>query len=456
MVFVVRRESSSANGNQVTHAIMISFKNFITLMKESFSEFSKDNVLKLSAALSYYTVFSLAPMLLLIISIVSFFFGREAFEGELYGQIKGLVGKEAGAQMQELVKNAALTGKSTTAAIVGGATLLIGATGVFAEIQDSINYIWAIKSKPKAGWLQYLRNRLLSFSLIVTLGFLLVVSLGVNAAVDVLSARLERYFSEISVIVFSVLNVGLVLVIIAALFAVVFKVLPDGHVRWKECLIGAGFTSVLFAIGKFAISFYLGNSDMGATYGTSASIVILLTWIYYSSIILYFGAEFTKVFARFDGHEIKPNEHAVLLVRQEVTKEAGSPAAATEQNSEPEPAAAGLKEKLLDSVNHFIDTKLNAIREEISEKITSAVSPAVYYALMGIIGFCILTAMMMIAGHFLNVWLDSDYLGYVILLGLMFILTAVCIVYRKPAQEAIRRMLLRIGSKSAGEEVHTA
>lgn len=118
-------------------------------MKESFSEFSNDNVLKLSAALSYYTIFSLAPMLLLIISIVSFFFGREAFEGELYGQIQGLVGKEAGAQIQELIKNAALNDKSTTAAIIGGVTLLIGATGVFAEIQDSINYIWAIKSKPK-------------------------------------------------------------------------------------------------------------------------------------------------------------------------------------------------------------------------------------------------------------------------------------------------------------------
>nr|WP_295927563.1 YihY/virulence factor BrkB family protein [uncultured Dyadobacter sp.] len=431
---------------------MISFKNFITLMKESFSEFSNDNVLKLSAALSYYTIFALAPMLLLIISIVSFFFGREAFEGELYGQIQGLVGKEAGAQIQELIKNAALNDKSTTAAIIGGVTLLIGATGVFAEIQDSINYIWAIKSKPKKGWLQYLRNRLLSFSLIITLGFLLVVSLGVNTAVDLLSTRLERYFSDISVIVFSVLNVALVLVIIAILFAVVFKILPDGHVRWKECLIGAGFTSLLFAIGKFAITFYLGSSDLGATYGASASIVILLTWIYYSSIILYFGAEFTKVFARFDGHEIRPNEHAVLLVRQEVVKDPVAP------ETQPAPATHEwnpliLKNKLFDSVTHFVDTKLHAIREEIESRVSGLLSPAVYYLLMAVLGFGIITAMLLIAGHFLNNWLNSDYLGYVVLMAFLILVVGLFVLLKKQSQSLIRKLLFKVGKQTEEKEV---
>lgn len=421
-------------------------------MKESFSEFSNDNVLKLSAALSYYTVFSIAPMLLLIISIVSFFFGREAFEGELYGQIRGLVGKEAAIQMQELIKNAAIKDKSTTAAIIGGVTLLIGATGVFAEIQDSINYIWAIKSKPKKGWLAYLKNRLLSFSLIVTLGFLLVVSLGVNTVVDLLSARLERYFSEVSVVIFSVLNVALVLVVIAALFAVVFKVLPDGHVRWKECLIGAGFTSLLFAIGKFAISFYLGSSDLGATYGASASIVILLTWIYYSSIILYFGAEFTKVFARFDGHEIRPNEHAVLLIRQEITQDVpGQPSSQAEKPAEKEKEFAlnpvVMKDKLFDTVTAFIDSKLNAVREEISSKVSKVVSPAVYYLIMGVVGFCILVTVLMLAAHFLNEWMNSDYLGYVVLLGLMVLLTVLQVVFKTKSQSLIRKLMFRISKE---------
>ncbi|KQS33881.1 YihY/virulence factor BrkB family protein [Dyadobacter sp. Leaf189] len=429
---------------------MKKIKYTISLLKETFSEFSNDNVLKLSAALSYYTVFSLAPMLLLIISIVSFFFGREAFEGELYGQLQGLLGKEAAVQIQELIKNAAITDKSTTAAIIGGVTLLIGATGVFAEIQDSINYIWAIKSKPKKGWLQYLKNRLLSFSLIVTLGFLLVVTLGVNTAVDLLSARLERYFSDVSVVIFSVLNVGLVLVIIAALFAVVFKVLPDGHVRWKECLIGAGFTSILFAIGKFAISFYLGSSDLGATYGASASIVILLSWIYYSSIILYFGAEFTKVFAKSDGHEIRPNEHAVLLVRQEFQQEApGQPVAGAQKEKSGihiDPVAA--KNKLFDTVTNFIDDKLNAIRAEVYGRVSKMASPAVYYLLAAIIGLCIMITILLVAGQLLNRWLESDYLGYLILLGFVILLLVLHLALKNKIRDLIGKLLFKVSKEN--------
>jgi membrane protein len=293
------------------------------LLSDSFSEFMNDNGLKLSAALSYYTVFSLAPMLLVIISLLSIFLGRDAIQGELFDQIRGLVGDSAAAQLQEIIKNAQISNKSGVAAAVGVGTLIIGATGVFAEIQDSINYIWSIKSKPEKGWLQYLKNRLLSFSIILTLGFLLLVSLGVNALVDLLSSRLQQYFSEASVILFYILNLAIVLAIITALFTVIFKVLPDGFLRWKECLVGAVFTAVLFLIGKFIITFYIGEANLGATYGTSASIVILLTWVYYSSIILYFGAEFTKVYARLDGVGITPNQHAVLVVRKEIDEETG-------------------------------------------------------------------------------------------------------------------------------------
>jgi membrane protein len=293
------------------------------LLSDSFSEFMNDNGLKLSAALSYYTVFSLAPMLLVLISVLSIFFGRDAIQGQLFDQIRGLVGDNAAAQLQDILKNAQISNKSGVAAAIGAGTLLVGATGVFAEIQDSINYIWSIKSKPKKGWLQYLKNRLLSFSIILTLGFLLLVSLGVNAMVDLLSERLQQYFSEASVILFYVVNLAVVLAIITALFSVIFKVLPDGFLRWKECLVGAGFTAVLFLVGKFVITFYIGKADLGATYGTSASIVILLTWVYYSSIILYFGAEFTKVYANLDGVGITPNQHAVLISRKEIDQETG-------------------------------------------------------------------------------------------------------------------------------------
>ncbi len=282
-----------------------------------------DNGLKLSAALSYYTIFSLAPMLLVIISVLNFFYSNGNIQAELFQQITALVGANAAQQLQEILKNAEMSNKSGVAAAIGIGTLLVGATGVFAEIQDSINFIWSIKTKPKKGWLQYIKNRLLSFSIILTLGFLLMVSLGVNALVELLSGRLEQLFSEASVVIFYILNMALLLGIITALFTVIFKVLPDGYLRWKECVVGAAFTAVLFLIGKFVISFYIGQADLGATYGASASIVILLTWVYYSSIILYFGAEFTKVYAALDGVAIAPNRNAVLIVRQEVEERTG-------------------------------------------------------------------------------------------------------------------------------------
>jgi len=431
---------------------MVRIKFIFSLVKDSFSEFMDDNGLKLSAALSYYTVFSLAPMILVIISMVSIFFGREFIQGELFGQIAGLVGKQAAAQLQEIIKNAAVSNKSVTAATVGVVTLLIGATGVFAEIQDSINYIWSIKSKPKKSWLQYLKNRLLSFSIIVTLGFLLIVSLGVNTAVDLLSSRLERYFSEVSVIVFSVLNVALVILIITALFTVIFKILPDGHVRWKECIVGAAFTAIMFAIGKFAISFYLGQSDLGATYGASASIVILLTWVYYSSIILYFGAEFTKVYARSDGEGISPNEHAVLMVRKEMELKPGASAVASkESNTAFSPKV--IKNKLFDTVSKLVDDKIAAIKGEINAWIAQLATPVSYYGIVALLAFFIVIVLIFLIGHFLNNWLQSNYLGFVILLGLTLVILSLSVIYRKNFLEGLRNMMMNKGSKEATEPV---
>ncbi len=295
-------------------------KKYFNIIKQAGGEFMDDQGLKLSAALSYYTIFSLAPMLLVMISVLSIFLGKEAIEGQVFSQINGLVGAEAATQLQEILKNASLSDKSGVAAAIGIGTLLVGATGVFAEIQSSINYIWSIEARPDKGWLKYLKTRILSFSIILTLGFLLIVSLGVNALVDLLSTELEKYFSEASVVIFYVVNLAITLLVITTLFAVIFKVLPDGKIRWKECFVGAAFTALLFGIGKFGISFYIGQSDLGATYGASASIIILLTWVYYSSIILYFGAEFTKVYANSDGTHIQPSEHAVLIEKRVVGK----------------------------------------------------------------------------------------------------------------------------------------
>lgn len=290
--------------------------NYIKLLRTAGQDFMSDQGMKLSAALSYYTIFSLAPMLLVMISVLSIFFGHDAIQGELFDQIRGLVGNDAASQLQDIIKNAELSNKSGVAAAIGIGTLLLGATGVFAEIQSSINFIWSIEARPEKGWLRYLRTRLISFSLILALGFLLIVTLGVNSLVDLLSSQLEEYFSEASVVIFYIFNLAIALVLITTLFAVIFKILPDGQLRWKECFIGAAFTAILFGIGKFLISFYIGKSDLGATYGASASIIILLSWIYYSSIILYFGAEFTKVYANSDGVRIVPSQQAVLIEKK--------------------------------------------------------------------------------------------------------------------------------------------
>ena len=301
-----------------------SLKGLWEVLKNSFTGFMDHKVTKLSGSLAYFTIFSLGPLLIVIIFICSLFFGREAIEGSIYKQIQGFVGADTAAQLQEIIKNASLGNGGTIAAIIGFITLLIGATTVFAEIQDSINTIWGIKPKPKKGWLKMLMNRLLSFSVVVSLGFLLLVSLGISALIDALSERLQNYFPDITVILFNIINIIITFAVVTFLFGVIFKVLPDAKIKWKDVLAGAIATAVLFMLGKFGISFYIGQSDIGSTYGTAGSLVILLVWIYYSSIILYFGAEFTKAYAVKYGSTIRPNDYAVLTKEVEVESSAGS------------------------------------------------------------------------------------------------------------------------------------
>ena len=284
--------------------------DYWSILKDAFNGFIDDNAMRLGASLSYYTLFSLAPMLLIIISLGGIFFGREAMQGQIYHQIDGLIGSDAAKQVQEIIKNAQTSGQSVWAAVVGFVTLLVGATGTFAEIQDAINVIWGLKPKPKSGIMKYLTTRFLSFSLIISLGFLLMVSLVVNAILNAFSQKMETLFSDATIYIFWVLNLFVVWGVIALLFTVIFKVLPDGKIRWKDAFVGAGFTSLLFMVGKYAIGLYLGNSSVGSTYGAAGSVVIILLWVYYSALILYFGTEFTKAYTNFYGRSIQPNAEA--------------------------------------------------------------------------------------------------------------------------------------------------
>jgi membrane protein len=299
-------------------------KSVWTLIKEAGSGFNADNVLKLSGSLAYFTVFALGPMLIIIIFLADIFWGREAIDGTIYGQLKGFVGPDAAAQVQEMIRNASLSGKSNFTAVVGFITLLIGATGVFAEIQDSINTIWGLKPKPKKGWLKMLVNRLLSFSVVVSLGFLLLVSLIINGIMEAVSNRLMNIFPEVTVVVFYIINLIITFGVTTLLFGIIFKVLPDAKIGWKDVLIGAMATAALFMMGKFAISFYIGSANVGSTYGAAGSLVVLLVWVYYSSVILYFGAEFTKAYAARFGRRIMPNDYAVWIKQIEVEGEGGT------------------------------------------------------------------------------------------------------------------------------------
>jgi membrane protein len=287
------------------------------LFKSAGNGFIDDNAFKLAAALSYYTVFALGPLLIIIISLAGLFFGQEAAKGSIYFQLNGLLGADAAKQIQDIINNIQQSESSTTGAIVGGIILLIGATGVFTEMQDSINYIWSVKAKPKKSWLKYLTNRLLSFSIVVGMGFLLLVSLVINAVLNAISVRLTRIFPNSDIDLFTSLNMIILVVTITGLFAAIFKLLPDATISWKDAWIGAVLTAALFLVGKTGISYYLGRANLGVTYGTAASIVIILIWVYYSALILYFGAEFTKMYAIQAGEGIRPKETAVFIIKSE-------------------------------------------------------------------------------------------------------------------------------------------
>jgi len=298
----------------------LSVKDIWSIIKQSCSDFIDNKVLKLSAALAFYTIFSLPAMLIIIISISDIFYGRSAVEGTLYHQIANFVGTDAAVQIQETIRSAALSKSGSIATIVGIVTLLFGATSVFGEIQDSINLIWKLKAKPRKGrgFLKLIINRLLSFSMVISLGFLLLVSLLINGAMEALLDHLTKLFPQLTVILVYIINLVLTFFITAVLFGMIFKVLPDARVKWKDVRIGAVNTALLFMAGKFLIGYYLGHSKMSSTYGTAGSVIVMLLWVYYSAMILYFGAVFTHVYAAHTGSMIYPNNYAVWIQQVEV------------------------------------------------------------------------------------------------------------------------------------------
>ena len=297
------------------------FKKGWGILKETFNGFMADKGLKLSASLSYYTIFSLAPLLLLIISLAGAFFGKEASEGRIFEEINELIGSQAAMQVQQIISNLELSGKTTLSVIIGAVTLVIGATSIFGEIQDSINLIWKVKAKPQKGWLKLVKDRLLSGSIIIGLGFLLIVTLIVNGVLVALNDILKSYFPDFTIVLFNGINIVVSFLVITVLFGVIFKVLPDAKIAWKDVRAGAFFTACLFMLGRYVIGLYIVTTGAGSPYGAAGSIIIILLWVYYTAAILYFGAEFTRAYANANGAQIVPAEYAVFIEVKETEKD---------------------------------------------------------------------------------------------------------------------------------------
>lgn len=289
------------------------FINSFKYIPKAFSGFIDDRGLKLSAALAYYTVFSLPSLLFLLIGLGGLFFGKDAIQGEVFSQIAGFVGPSAAKDIQEMLKNTSLDQTNIWATIIGGALLWFTAAGVFAEIQDSINFVWGLKAKAKKGLILLIIHRLLSFSMILVLGFILLVSLVLTAMIAAFITKLKSMFPDNVVNLFFVLNYALTIAVILALFSLIFKLLPDARLKFRDVLPGAIFTTILFIIGKFAIAFYLEKFGNVKVYGPAGSIILIILWVYYSAIILYLGAEYTLVYLRETGKQITPVKYAEIV-----------------------------------------------------------------------------------------------------------------------------------------------
>ena len=296
-------------------------KPFFKIAKATLMGFLDDKGMKLSAALAYYTIFALAPLLLLLISLAGIFLGKDAIQGKVFEELNGLIGASAALQIQDMIKAIELSDKSTFALVIGIFTLFIGATSIFGEIQDSINIIWKVKAKPKKGWLKLLKNRLLSSSLIVSLGFLLIVSLIANGMILAMMDRLSRFLPDMTVWIANISNTAITFIVITVLFGAIFKVLPDVKIKWKDVRTGAIFTACLFFFCLFLIGLYISTTATGSTFGAAGSLIVVLVWIYYTAVILYLGAEFTQVYAEYKGHHIEPADFAVAVIQKELEKD---------------------------------------------------------------------------------------------------------------------------------------
>ena len=299
------------------------------LLKTTGSEFVDNNSFRHAAALSYYTILSLPPLLLIVITAASAVYGHEAVTGQVYGQLRGLVGPDSAKFLQDSIAQFTVQHHGPVATIIGVSTLIFAATTFFVTLQESINDIWNVKVKPvgvRGGIGDFVRQRFLSFGLILSVALLLLISFVISAVLSVFTGWLQLLLPEVGVVAIRLVDFALSLGVTTLLFAMIYRFLPDAVIRWRDVGVGAFITALLFVLGKFLIAFYIAKSSPGSAFGAAGSAIVLLLWVNYSSLIIFFGAEFTQEFADTYGQTVQPKAYAVRVktveVRPEETKEA--------------------------------------------------------------------------------------------------------------------------------------
>jgi membrane protein len=298
----------------------MNLKTIQELVTKSFKEWSEDKASRLAAAMAYYTVFSIAPLLIITVAIAGWFFDRTVAQEQLIAQFSALIGQQGAEILQTMLESASKPANNLIASIIGIVTLMFGASGVFNAMQDALNTIWEVTPKPKRGLRGIIKDRTLSFSMVLVIGFLLLVMLVVSA----LLSAITNYFSgdiETTAIVMQVINFFISFIITTVMFAMIFKIVPDVEVAWRNVWLGAVVTSILFSVGRFAIGTYLGNSTVTSAYGAAGSLVVILIWVYYSAQILFLGAEFTQVYTSMFSSRPAPTPNAVSLTEEARTQQ---------------------------------------------------------------------------------------------------------------------------------------
>ena len=295
--------------NQIQN-IMSNSSGVFSMLKQTFGEWTSDDAFQKSASLAYYAVLSLPALMVIIINVASLVMSEQYVQQQLSQQISSMIGPQAAEQVQTMISNSRQNSNSTLAIIAGVAMLVFSATGVFYQLQKALNDAWEVEPDPDAGIKQVAKSRITALGIVLALAFLLIVSLVVTTAISMMSGWIQEQLPFIPQFVFYAVQILVSVGIITVLFALMYKVLPDARIEWKSVWVGALVAAVMFTIGKFLIGFYFGKTDPASTFGSAGSIVLIMLWVYYSSLIVFFGAEFTQVYAKRRGHRLQPSKHA--------------------------------------------------------------------------------------------------------------------------------------------------